>query len=125
MALTKYQFESAVSVLAGSVYDLHERFGNKGYNFDKEIDLKVEVGFRQKMFASEFAEVVVALAEHDNENLKEELVDLLYVALGSVLMMNDEALGAIDKVIIKNDAKTLDTHYVNDDNKIVRREKNG
>ena len=50
-----------------------------------------------------------------------ESVDVAYVAIGTLLSHYPQSLPHISDIIHKNDAKTLDTHELSLDGKVLRR----
>ena len=54
-------------------------------------------------------------------NVANEAVDVLYVALGTIISIDKElAVSALNEVIEKNNNKTDKTHYLNPEGKVVK-----
>jgi len=102
--------------LTASVQTFHERFGLIGDISRQELLSRVPIQ------EEEVRELHQAILGEPPENIANEAVDVLYVAIGTVLRL-DPALAAraIQEVIAKNDAKTWDTHYINYVGKVARR----
>lgn len=93
---------------------------------------KEQPGFeaRRRVLFEEFGEFVAALYEHDfgykdPAELANEAADLLVTMVGVLYYCDVTApqfTAAIERVIAKNDAKTLDTHAVNAAGKIARKQ---
>ena len=116
--LTKLDFATLMYKLGESVYDFHERFGidevllddsmsdeelyNNIYNTERRI-------FRQ---FEELSEVSRALGMEDWVNVREEIVDNLYVAMG-IAMTTGTLLGDnIYHVMDKNGKKTPENYIM-------------
>ena len=108
--------EARVSELAECVQAFHERFGITGEA--SRDDLLARILIQDE----EVRELHEAIVDESDERVASEAVDVLFVAIGTVLRL-DPALAAraIREVIEKNDAKTWDTHHINDAGKIARR----
>lgn len=105
-----------IAALAESVQRFHERFGQGGAaSLDEMLD-------RIPIQDEEVRELEQALRGEGPMRTASEAVDVLFVAIGTILRLDPElALAAIDEVIVKNDAKTWDTHHINAAGKVVRR----
>ena len=108
--------EYRISDLARCVQAFHERFGIAGAA--SRDDLLARILIQDE----EVRELHDAIAGESDERVASEAVDVLFVAIGTVLRL-DPALAAeaIHEVIEKNDAKTWDTHHINAAGKIARR----
>lgn len=108
--------ETRISDLARCVQSFHERFGITGAA--SRDDLLARILIQDE----EVRELHEAIADESDERVASEAVDVLFVAIGTVLRL-DPALAAeaIREVTDKNDAKTWDTHHINDAGKIARR----
>ena len=105
-----------IAALAESVQHFHERFGQGG---EASVD---ELLDRIPIQDEEVRELAQALRGEGPVRTASEAVDVLFVAIGTILRLDPElALAAIDEVIVKNDAKTRVTHHINAAGKVVRR----
>ena len=105
-----------IAELADCVQAFHERFGITGAA--SRDDLLARILIQDE----EVRELRDAILAESDERVASEAVDVLFVAIGTVLRL-DPALAAeaIREVIEKNDAKTWATHHINDAGKIARR----
>ena len=88
-----------------SVDAFHERFGITEPGMDSRLELLME----------EVAELQYAVQSESIERVANEAADVLYVILGTFAVLPpDIGHDALREVTSKNDAKTLETHYVND-----------
>ncbi len=108
--------EARISELAACVQAFHERFGIT--DVASSDDLLARILIQDE----EVRELHDAIVDEPDERVASEAVDVLFVAIGTVLRL-DPALAAeaIREVIEKNDAKTWDTHHINAAGKITRR----
>ncbi|MBI4311485.1 MAG: hypothetical protein HY681_06855 [Chloroflexi bacterium] len=108
--------EALISGLAASVQRFHERFGIVGPVTQAELLSRIPIQ------EEEVRELQQAVLGEPPDNQAAEAVDVLYVAIGTVLRLDAElATRAIRQVIAKNDAKTLETHHVNAAGKVTKR----
>ena len=71
--------------------------------------------------SEEVDELKVALESESMHNVANEAVDVLYVALGTIISIDNElAVSALNEVIEKNNNKTDKTHYLNPEGKVVK-----
>ena len=105
-----------IAALAASVQRFHERFGQGNpASLDELMD-------RISIQDEEVRELEQALRGEGPERTASEAVDVLFVAIGTILRLDPElAVAAIQEVIVKNDAKTWDTHHINAAGKVVRK----
>ena len=105
-----------IAALAASVQRFHDRFGQGNpASLDEMLD-------RIPIQDEEVRELEQALHGEGDERAASEAADVLFVAIGTILRLDPElAVTAITEVIDKNDAKTRETHYINDAGKIVRK----
>ena len=96
-----------------SVEAFHERFGISEPAMDSRLELLME----------EVAELRYAVQSESIERVANEAADVLYVVLGTFAVLPPQIVrNALRQVIYKNDAKTLETHYVNEaTGKVTRR----
>ncbi len=111
--VTREEFVAAMARIAESVYDFHSRFGLPmvGAGLTPEQGLEM-LRTRLPYLVEEVGEHSKALNNDDLHDALLELADVAFVAAGSVLTAGSPALNACRDVALKNDAKTLDTHYL-------------
>ncbi|MFL2627409.1 MAG: hypothetical protein ACJ0OY_03835 [Dehalococcoidia bacterium] len=109
------ELKAKVGELFQSVYNFHDRFDLlDNYNREKLLD-------RIAIQREEVDELKVALESESMNNVANEAVDVLYVALGTIISIDKElAISALNEVIVKNNNKTDDTHYLNTQGKVVK-----
>ena len=105
-----------VAGLARCVEAFHERFGVAGPSTQEELLSRIPIQ------EEEVRELRDALLHEEPERVASEATDVLFVAIGTLLRLDPGLVeAAIDEVIDKNDAKTMQTHHINVAGKIVRR----
>ena len=108
--------DSRIADLSDCVQAFHERFGIT--DAASRDDLLARILIQDE----EVRELHEAIVGESDERIASEAVDVLFVAIGTVLRLDpDLAAEAIREVIAKNDSKTWDTHHINDAGKIARR----
>ena len=108
--------EARIAELAGCVQTFHERFDISGAASREDLLARILIQ------DEEVRELHSAIVGESDERVASEAVDVLFVAIGTVLRLDPTlAAGAIREVIEKNDAKTWATHHINDAGKIARR----
>ena len=127
--LRKEQYVGAVSELAESVFDFHDKFevheldaiydsGNKEFVLET---LRRRLSFLME----EVGEHSRALNRIELANAVEEIVDVAYVALGTILVLGKQGDNACHDVSSKNNSKNAGDYVVNPiSGKLVRRGKN-
>lgn len=121
--VTREEFVAAMARIAESVYDFHSRFGLPmvGAGLTPEQGLAM-LRTRLPYLVEELGEHSKALNNDDLHDALLELADMAFVAAGSVLTAGSPALDACADVAEKNDAKTLDTYYLEESSgKVLRR----
>ena len=109
------ELKAKVGELFQSVYNFHDRFDLLD-NYDRERLLD-----RIPIQSEEVDELKVALESESMHNVANEAVDVLYVALGTIISIDNElAVSALNEVIEKNNNKTDKTHYLNPEGKVVK-----
>ncbi|MBI4338504.1 MAG: hypothetical protein HY680_00965 [Chloroflexi bacterium] len=102
--------------LISSVQAFHQRFGLVGPSTQHELLSRLPLQ------EEEVRELRQAILSEPPEHVAAEAVDVLYVAIGTVLRLEAAlAAQAIEEVIRKNDAKTWETHYINGAGKVAKR----
>ena len=101
--------------LLASNDNLHTWHGYPGQAITSQLLLQ-----RATMQEEEVEELVAALTEGLSlEEVAEAAVDILYVALGTLMILpSSVADEAVERVIAKNAQKTTETHYLAEDGKI-------
>ena len=122
-ALSREDFVSAVSRLAESVYDFHTRFGIPNINAKTtEDDVFPRLCTRLAFLMEEVGEHSKELNQADIDLAADEMADVAFVAMGTLMELNSLGASACRKVADKNDKKTLHTHTVEPSSgKLVRR----
>lgn len=112
-ALTREEFVGAVARLAGSVYDFHARFSIPNIN-DKTPDKDVfpRLCTRLAFLMEETGEHAKELNRGCIDRAADEMADVAFVAIGTLLELDAIGANACQIVANKNDKKTLQTHMV-------------
>ena len=113
--ISKEKFISLMSEMGESVYEFHDRFhfdevrlgGPYSINTSKQID-----DMKRKVFLQleELGEFSRALNNSDWDNMREEIVDNLYVAMGTALVMGRLLEEDLSHVLHKNNNKTPENY---------------
>ncbi|MCY3639025.1 MAG: hypothetical protein OXG80_08015 [Chloroflexi bacterium] len=122
-ALTREEFVDAVARLAGSVYDFHARFDIPNLN-DKTPadDVFPRLCTRLAFLMEEVGEHAAELNRAELDLAADEMADVAFVAMGTLMELNSLGASSCRKVADKNDKKTLQTHMVEPSSgKLVRR----
>ena len=114
--MKREHFVEDVARLARSVYNFHERFNIAQMDVDDAISTLVQ---RQNLMVEEIGEVSRALNRGQREQAIAESVDVAYIALGTLLVMGNEGVAAMEAVKCKNDAKTKDSYREGASGKII------
>ena len=110
------EIQSLISKLSESVQSFHERFGITGKTTREELLSRIPIQ------GEEVDELNYSILNESEERIANEAVDILYVAIGTVLRLDPRISKlALREVIDKNNAKTLGTHYINEFGKVSRR----
>lgn len=110
------EIQRLIAGLAGSVQLFHERFGLVGPTTREELLSRIPIQ------EEEIRELHQAVLHETPRRVANEAVDVLYVAIGTVLRLDrDLASAALEEVIAKNNAKSWETHHVNDAGKVSPR----
>ena len=105
-----------ITGLAESVDSFHQRFEIIGPVTRAELLSRIPIQ------SEEVDELNKAILEESETNIAQEAVDVLYVALGTVLRLDPSITeDAIMQVIAKNNAKTTLTHHRNQAGKVVKK----
>ena len=105
-----------IAALAESVHAFHDRFGLVGPTSQAELLTRIPIQ------DEEVRELEHAVLHEAPDRVASEATDVLYVAIGTLLRLDEGVAGrALAEVIEKNDAKTQGTHHINTAGKVVRR----
>ena len=96
-----------------STDNLHRRFDLPPISFKDMSD-------RLRLQIEEVGEMAKAINHNNEEELMSEVVDVAVVAIGTLLLLGNRVSPFIEKVIDKNDRKTIETHIFRD-GKIVKK----
>ena len=121
--LTREEFVGAAARLAGSVYDFHARFDIPNIN-DKTPadDVFPRLCTRLAFLMEETGEHARELNQGCLDRAADEMADVAFVALGTLLELDTSGAKACLAIANKNDKKTLQTHMVEPSSgKLVRR----
>ena len=127
--LRKERYMDAVSELAESVFDFHDKFEVPELDRihdsnNKELVLET-LRRRLSFLMEEVGEHSRALNRIELPNAVEEIVDVAYVALGTILVLGEQGDNSCHDVSSKNNSKNADDYVVNPiSGKLVRRNKN-
>jgi len=105
-----------VSDLSTSVRSFHDRFGISTISSREQLLTRIPIQ------DEEVIELKQAILDESMERIAEEATDVLYVAIGTLQCIDPNLVSqAIKNVIDKNDSKTVETHHINTDGKVVRK----
>ena len=110
--ITEEKFMSNMSLLALSVYDFHNRFDLEEIDLKDPNDATLKMLYKMGRQQEEIGECSRAINRSDYDNLMEEVVDNLYVAMGMVLITGSLSSSYTDDVIHKNNQKTPDNYII-------------
>ena len=106
-----------VTELATSVETFHDRFGLVGPSSQEELLSRIPIQ------DEEVRELEHALLHETPESVAREAADVLYVAIGTLQRLDPSLMAdAMTAIIEKNNSKTLETHHINAEGKVVRRD---
>jgi|TARA_B100001750_G_scaffold244205_1_gene261041 NTP pyrophosphatase (non-canonical NTP hydrolase) len=127
--LRKEKYVGAISELAESVFNFHDKFEVPELDRihdsnNKELVLET-LRRRLSFLMEEVGEHSRALNRIELPNAVEEIVDVAYVALGTILVLGEQGDNACHDVSSKNNSKNAGDYVVNPiSGKLVRRNKN-
>lgn len=121
--ISREEFLTAVSRLAESVYDFHTRFDIPNINAKNTPgDVFSRLCTRLAFLIEETGEHARELNQASLDRAADEMADVAFVAIGTLLEMDSLGANACHIVADKNDKKTLKTHTVEPSSgKLVRR----
>ena len=109
-----------ITKLTESVDSFHQRFDITGPATRAELLSRIPIQ------SDEVTELNKAILEESDDHIAQEAIDVLYVALGTVLRLDSLTTEqAMLQVIAKNDAKTTDTHHLSLAGKVVKKTQTG
>ena len=121
--VSRQEFVAAVSRLAESVYDFHTRFAIININEKSHPDdVFPRLCTRLAFLTEEVGEHARELNQSNLDHAADEMADVAFVAMGTLLELDSTGANACHSVADKNDRKTLHTHMVEPSSgKLVRR----
>ena len=125
--ISRQDFLDSIRRIAGSVYDFHDRFGIPPISVNGSSDAAFD------RLRTRLAYLVEETGEHSRElnqsnllDASQELADVAFVAMGTLLELDDMGSEACHVVAAKNDRKTRETHtFESGSGKVVKRQANG
>ena len=121
-AVSKQEFVAAAARLAESVYDFHARFDIPNLNAKTADDAFVRLCARLAFLMEETGEHAKELNQARLQPAADEMADIAFVAMGTLLELDAVGADACHAVANKNDNKTLQTHMVEPSSgKLIRR----
>lgn len=123
-SISRQEFMDSITRMAGSVYDFHDRFGIPPIS----VNGSSEAAFDR--LRTRLAYLVEESGEHSKElnqgnlvDASDELADVAFVAMGTLLELNELGANACQTVAAKNDRKTQETHdFDSGSGKLVKRQ---
>ncbi len=121
--VSRDEFTAAVSRLAESVYDFHQRFDIPNINANTSDNCAVpRLCARLAFLMEEVGEHARELNVGALDDAAAEMADVAFVAIGTLLELDALGVSASRQVANKNDKKTLRTHFIEEaSGKLVRR----
>jgi hypothetical protein len=114
--MSQEEIQQMLGNLSASVQAFHDRFELKGSATREELLSRIPIQ------EEEVRELHAAILLESPERVASEALDILYVAIGTVLRLDPGIVAvALDEIIRKNNSKTLFTHHINAAGKVVRR----
>jgi len=105
------KLQRAVARMTQSVEDLHARFGILNLTDDWLTNLST-LRARMSMLVEEMGEHAQALNKVELTKSALEAADVLYVAIGTLMVYDEMGIWAVSETYKKNDAKTPKTHQM-------------
>ena len=117
------EFVAAVAEMAGSVFDFHQRFDVPSFGqLSQDPDGLSVLRSRLAFLVEETGEHAKELNRGKLGDASVEMADVAFVAMGTLLVLDDLGEVALRSVSAKNNAKTPKTHHVDETSgKLVRR----
>ncbi len=126
-AIARDEFVAALSEMAASVYDFHQRFdvpriGRPPAEERPSADGLAALRSRLAFLIEETGEHAKELNRGELGDASKEIADVADVAMGTLLVLDEMGVDACRAVAGKNNAKTVKTHAVDaTSGKLVRR----
>ena len=122
--ISREDFLESVTRIAGSVYDFHSRFGIPAISVNGSSDAAFDrLRTRLAYLVEESGEHSKELNQGNLQDASEELADVAFVAMGTLLELSEMGAEACHTVALKNDRKTHETHdFDAGSGKIIRRQ---
>ena len=116
------EFVAAVAEMAASVYDFHQRFDVPPIGrLSQDLDAFSVLRSRLAFLVEETGEHAKELNRGELDGASIEMADVAFVAMGTLLVLERMGGDAIRSVAAKNNAKTSETHHVDETSgKLVR-----
>ena len=117
------EFVAAVAEMAGSVFDFHQRFDVPSFGeLPQDPDGLSVLRSRLAFLIEETGEHARELNRGELGNASVEMGDVAFVTMGTLLVLDRMGAEALRSVAAKNNAKTSETHRVDETSgKLVRR----
>ena len=121
--LTRTEFISSISKMAGSVYDFHERFGFSPIDpLASPEEVLEKLRTRLVLLIEEVGEHATELNRGNIGEAMLEIADVAFVVLGTLLVLDEPGRDVAKEVVSKNDRKTVETHvFLQSSGKLVRK----
>ena len=116
--IARDEFLAALSELAASVYDFHQRFdvpriGRRPAEEGPSADGLAALRNRLAFLIEETGEHAKELNRGELGDASNEIADVAFVAMGTLLVLDEMGVDACRAVAGMNNAKTAETHAVN------------
>ena len=118
---SKKEFIDGITSIASSVYDFHARWNL----LDSSSSPYKLLSEREPLLQEEIKELIAEYNKDDQNRsvtlLSREAADVLYISVGSMLVLGKNGIEAMNQVSEKNNNKTSKTHYFNKREKKVKK----
>ena len=118
---SKKEFIDGITSIASSVYDFHARWNL----LDSSSSPYKLLSEREPLLQEEIKELIAEYNKDDQNRsvtlLSREAADVLYISVGSMLVLGKNGIEAMNQVSEKNNNKTSKTHYFNKSEKKVKK----
>ena len=120
---SREEFVAAVAEMAASVFDFHQRFDVPSIaRLPQDPDGLAVLRSRLAFLVEETGEHAKELNRGELGDASTEMADVAFVAMGTLLVLDRLGGEALRSVAAKNNAKTLETHLVDETSgKLVRK----
>ena len=113
-AVSRDEYVGAVTRMACEVWDFHNRWGF-GSGMFATVKASDVISERTPSLAEEIDELAAAAAAMDQQEVKDEAADVLFVAMGHIEALGADGIESVRRVTAKNAAKTEATHAIRHD----------